>query len=251
VFVHGFTGHPEKTWSTSGSVPATAQASSSVEGERPSKFRKVFTSASDSGIAKGGTAKGTVYWPRDLLPKVIPQARVLTYGYDTHIRHVVGRPVSTSTLYAHAGDFLAALESNRRKDPSRPLVFVAHSLGGLIVKEALRQSRGYESQPHLRSVFESTSGLVFFGTPHEGADPLGLVHHVVALLTKGVGFRVNDKIVEALSPSAEYQLQLRDEFTRMIDERGWIIHSFQEQYALPGLFGKKVWYFSASECSNR
>jgi len=167
---------------------------------------------------------------------------VLTYGYDTHIRHAATGQVSHNTLYAHAGDFLAALEASRREDPSRPLIFVAHSLGGLVVKEVLRRSRGYINQDDLRSVFDATTGIIFFGTPHEGADPLGTIHHVVSLLAKGVGFRVNEKIVEALSPSADQQMQLRDEFTSMIDKRGWVIHSFQEQYAFPGLLGKKVYF---------
>jgi hypothetical protein len=125
-------------------------------------------------------------------------------------------------------------------EPSRPLLLVAHSLGGLLVKEALRRSRGLEKQSLLRNIFESTTGIIFFGTPHEGADPLGMVHHVVISLAKAIGFKVNDRIVQALIPSAEYLNQLRDEFNSMIDEREWAIHSFQEQYALPGLFGKKV-----------
>ncbi|KAH8892901.1 hypothetical protein GQ53DRAFT_645967, partial [Thozetella sp. PMI_491] len=166
----------------------------------------------------------------------------LTYGYDTHVRHAAVGPVSKNTLYDHATDFLAALESERRSDPSRPLIFLAHSLGGLLVKELLRRSRGHSKQPQFQSIFVSTVGIVFFGTPHQGADPLQSIHHVITSLAKGLGFRVNEKILEALSPSAEYQLQLRDDFHHMIDERGWTIHSFQEQYPLPGLFGKKVWH---------
>jgi len=111
----------------------------------------------------------------------------------------------------------------------------------------LRQSRGHDKQRQFRTVFESTIGIIFFGTPHEGADPLGPIHHVVTSLAKAMLFKVNDHIVKALSPSAEYQLQLRDEFNNMIDEKGWIIHSFQEQYGLPGLLGKKVLSLSLSE----
>ena len=108
----------------------------------------------------------------------------------------------------------------------------------------LRQSRGHEHQPSLRSVFDSTIGLVFFWTPHEGADPRGLVHNVVMALGKALGkalgFRVNDQILQALLPSAEYLNQLRDEFNRMLDERGWKVHSFQEQYPMQALFSKTV-----------
>lgn len=233
VFVHGFTGCPIRTWThNTATVPLDE-----IENP-PSKIRKVL--ARSFGSDERTTASRKVYWPLDLLPDTLPDGRVLTYGYDTHVRHVAAGPVSDMTLHAHAGDFLAALESERRQGPSRPLLFVAHSLGGLLVKEALRQSRGHESQLDFRTIFESTIGIVFFGTPHEGAGPRASVRHAVTLLAKGLGFRLNDKIVNALVPSAEHQLQLRDEFNRMIDDGGWIIHSFQEQYALPGLFQKKV-----------
>lgn len=148
--------------------------------------------------------------------------------------------MSQNTLYDHAGDFLAALEAARRDGPSRRLILVAHSLGGLLVKEALRRSRGYDRRAPLRQIFESTIGIIFFGTPHGGADPRSAAHHVVFSLAKGVGFRVNDNIVDALFPSAEYLKQLGDEFRRMLDKKEWLVHSFQEQYGLPGLFGKKV-----------
>lgn len=54
----------------------------------------------------------------------------------------------------------------------RPIIFVAHSLGGLVVKRALIYSseiRGNYTE-HLRSVFVSTYGILFLGTPHKGSD---------------------------------------------------------------------------------
>ncbi|KAH9218074.1 hypothetical protein DL95DRAFT_270674, partial [Leptodontidium sp. 2 PMI_412] len=75
-----------------------------------------------------------VYWPQDLIPVTVPYARVLTYGYDTHLRYYFGPLVSRNTVYDIAWDFLVALEAQRRVEPSRPVLFVAHSLGGIIVK---------------------------------------------------------------------------------------------------------------------
>lgn len=40
----------------------------------------------------GRATSKVVYWARDLLPEILPKARVLTYGHDTHIRHKLVRP---------------------------------------------------------------------------------------------------------------------------------------------------------------
>ena len=101
----------------------------------------------------------------------------------------------------------------RRKEPLRPLLLVAHSLGGLVVKEALRKSRDYESvKPHLYNVVRSVVGVLFFGTPHRGADPRGLIHLALTQLAKGVGFRFNVKVIDTLMPGGEHLREIRDKF---------------------------------------
>jgi hypothetical protein len=183
----------------------------------------------------------TVYWPRDLIPSTVPSARILTYGYDTHIRHMIGPPVSRSTVYDIAWDFLIALEAKRRADPSRPVLFIVHSLGGIVVKEMLRRSSNCRwGQKHLLQIFESTVGIVFFGTPHGGSDPLGILQKIAVKATKAAGFSVNEQIVNTLLPSAERLRELRDEFGPIAREQNWIIHSFQEQYGTSLLSGNKV-----------
>jgi hypothetical protein len=179
-----------------------------------------------------------------LVPITIPSARVLTYGYDTHLRHVLGRAGNKSTVYDIAWDFLVALEAERRPASSRPILFVAHSLGGIIVKELLRRASGCQShQTHLRGVFNSTIGIVFFGTPHGGADPRGFLQHIAQTLIKAVGISVNEHVVNTLLPSSERLRELRDEFSPMAHQQSWMIHSFQEELGLMYLNGEKVCKF--------
>jgi hypothetical protein len=149
--------------------------------------------------------------------------------------------VSRNTVYDIAWDFLVALEAERRLEPSRPVLFIAHSLGGIIVKEMLRRSSGcHEGQIHLRGVFDSTIGIVFFGTPHGGADPRGFLQRIAETIIKVAGFSVNDQIVNTLLPAAERLRELRDEFSPMAHQQNWIIHSFQEQLGVKYLSGHKV-----------
>jgi hypothetical protein len=112
----------------------------------------------------------------------------MTYGYDTHIRHKLGPPGSMDTVYDIAGNFLVALEAKRQADPLRPALFVVHSLGGIVVKEMLRRSSSYRVQTHLRNIFKSTIGVMFFGTPHRGADPRGILQRIAEKAIKAAGF---------------------------------------------------------------
>lgn len=82
--------------------------------------------------------------------------------------------MSKDKIHVHAEHLVAELYANRRRQKAtkRPIVFVSHSLGGLVVKRALIYSseiRGNKTE-HLRSIFISTYGILFLGTPHGGSD---------------------------------------------------------------------------------
>ena len=116
-----------------------------------------------------------MFWPGQLLPPIVEEekARILVYGYDADVTSVTDG-VSKDKIHNHAEGLVAALCANRgpQKATERPIIFVAHSLGGLIVKRALIYSseiRGNKTE-HLRSIFVSTYGILFLGTPHRGAD---------------------------------------------------------------------------------
>ncbi|KAI1427710.1 ankyrin [Xylaria sp. FL1777] len=213
-FVHGFTGHPERTWR--------------------SKKRAINSEL----VTPGNGRKRT---PFDLLPDILPCSRVLTFGYDTNIRHSLNRPISQNRLGDHATDFISALENCRSRDSQRPLMFVAHSLGGLLVKDTLRLSKSYEhSQPERYHVYQSTTNLFFFGTPHAGTDPRNILHKVLANIINAVGFRVNKEIVQTLMPGAERSKLLADDFLKWTNECNWNIYTFQEEFAHSALGAKIV-----------
>ncbi|KAI0419818.1 ankyrin [Xylaria grammica] len=243
-FVHGFTGHPERTWR---SKKRMASAKTSIEkfSKRVKLSKFLQRSQQRDDLSESSSVLPITpeppYWPRDLLPDVIPRARVLTFGYDTNIRHSLNGPISQNRLGDHATDFLSALDDCRSQCPNRPLIFVAHSLGGLLVKDVLRLSKSYEdTQPDRYNVYGSTTSLLFFGTPHAGADPRNAVHKVLTNIVKATGFRVNEQIVQTLMPGAERSKLLADDFLKWTNERDWNVYTFQEEFVHSALGAKIV-----------
>jgi hypothetical protein len=59
----------------------------------------------------------------------------------------------------------------------RPIIFVCHGFGGLLVKRALAysSSRDTIALEHLRSIYTCTYGIMFLGTPHNGVSKESLL----------------------------------------------------------------------------
>ncbi|KAL8697128.1 MAG: hypothetical protein Q9201_007292 [Fulgogasparrea decipioides] len=116
-----------------------------------------------------GSGHNSVFWPKELLPADTEKARILTFGYDANIAHFWARP-SKNKLDSYSDDLFQQLDYNRYKidATNRPIILVAHSLGGLVCANGLVDAA---------SRSQSTKGLAncirriaFLGTPHQGSD---------------------------------------------------------------------------------
>lgn len=114
-----------------------------------------------------------VFWLRDLLPTAPLRARVLTFGYQADTSSFFGSATSERIL-KHATTLVAELQADRDLSDAaeRPIIFVCHGLGGIIVKKALAYSASRTSKKveHLYSIFVSSYGILFLGTPHNGIE---------------------------------------------------------------------------------
>ncbi|KAJ6783953.1 hypothetical protein PWT90_02136 [Aphanocladium album] len=123
------------------------------------------------------TAPNGTFWPVDLLPAALRgvPANVLVYGYNADVySRRNDRSASDNFIHQHAQTLVTSLTLFRRGEgrARKPIVWVAHSLGGILVKRALLYSSDLRAAHHddYRSVFVSTYGVIFLGTPHTGAD---------------------------------------------------------------------------------
>lgn len=107
---------------------------------------------------------------------------------------------------------------------------MAHSLGGIVVKEALRQSKTLKDdkfRPYHQKILSSVFRIIFFGTPHRGAD-IADYGDVVRKAAAAAGFDQSSAILRGLSPDSERLEELREEFNRILYGSDWRIFSFQE-----------------------
>lgn len=91
------------------------------------------------------------------MPEELPYARILIFGYNANAVF----DNSTAGVSENAGSLLNWLKLRRDDCHTRPIIFIAHSLGGIIVKKALIDAQanvGYQS------LDEATLGIAFFAT---------------------------------------------------------------------------------------
>ena len=74
-------------------------------------------------------------WLKDDLPEYTPEASIFLYEYEASLAF----GCEEGQYHNKANDLLEDLRLSRKLAPSRPLIFLAHSLGGLLVKQVCLQ----------------------------------------------------------------------------------------------------------------
>jgi pimeloyl-ACP methyl ester carboxylesterase len=102
-------------------------------------------------------------WP-NWVAQDLPEVDIWTVEYEASPSTWHG---SAMALPDRAINLLAWFETERLQE--QPLIFVGHSLGGLVVKQLLRLASDRPGMP-LGRVLTATRGVVFLGTPNTGSD---------------------------------------------------------------------------------
>lgn len=130
---------------------------------RPQEFKRIGEPLIRSAGIPTTFAKGeTPAWPRSGLRREEPKARVLTYTHS-------GLAAQTG-LKNLADDLLHVLSRERAATLSRPIFFICHSIGGLVVKLALTEAC---RNSNYRPILEHCYGVTFFGQE----DIIPIIHH--------------------------------------------------------------------------
>jgi alpha-beta hydrolase superfamily lysophospholipase len=156
VLVHGLGGHRERTWTT-----------------KP-----------DSNSCS---------WPRELLLNDLSSARIITWGYPA-TTFKLAEVVAVVHPTELANNLCNDLRNLREGNEERPLIFIAHSMGGIVVPKALLHSN--ESTNDIASLVESACGVIFLGTPHCGSEKADFASIFTSILR--IFHPLNDTLIEAL-----------------------------------------------------
>ena len=112
------------------------------------------------------------------------------------------------------------------------IIFIAHSLGGIVVKDALAMSRNASTPAN--EVLPATLGVIFLGTPHRGSKVASLAK-VVFQMTKVLCQKPNTKILAGLEPNSEILERISREFGNILALGKLRVHSFREELDTNGI----------------
>ena len=175
VFVHGLLGNQLNTWRTD-----IRDESNEIDGKESGKNSGSCGKRTGPKLFGDNKLRSRVLWPREWLPSDLEavragrDVRVLTVGYPTQLREWEGAGIT-----AHAQRLSQSLQRAGvgvgPRGEQRSVVFVAHSMGGLLVKRLL-MSAGASDDPHQRAIYDGTRGVLFYATPHWGSDKASMLH---------------------------------------------------------------------------
>lgn len=254
VFVHGLQGHPKATWTHEDKSPASQRSPSSTDRkQKTSRWKEFFGRKEATDHTAAGTTRPTsetsnaCFWPYHLLPKdeVMSAARILVYGYDSHPTHFYKSATNEMTITQHGRQLNAKLAQERSRSQGRALIFVAHSLGGILVKDALDEARQDTSEPANVDIVTSCQAVVFMGTPHLGADAADwgeMLSNIVGALPGGPS--TNSRVLRGLQPESEILDRITRNFNRLLTDNQIRICTVQEGQGMTGVRGasNKVCY---------
>ncbi|KAI4195526.1 MAG: hypothetical protein LQ350_007159 [Teloschistes chrysophthalmus] len=111
----------------------------------------------------------------------------------------------------------------------RPIIFVVHSLGGIIVKAALNRSSATQGT-RLKEIAPTTCGVCFLGTPHRGSKSasLGKVAYQISVAATR---RPNTRLLQGLEKNSQTLEHVGDAFAQTMLKSGSSLHiySFREE----------------------
>ncbi|MCJ1312483.1 hypothetical protein MMC25_006157 [Agyrium rufum] len=195
--------------------------------------------------------EASVEWLKDprMLPGKVKKARILRYYY--HSKWDIDAP--DTCLEACGKSLISRLHTFRKDQKDRPLIFIGHSLGGLVIEYGLLWA---DSEPEYQYFTQITVGCLFLGCPFIGSK-MQIHVRIAAFFLSPLGSQIG--IIEKISYENEDLFHKLTAFCHLIRRSSLPVSCFYEVYdtdygkrfRIPWIFawifaGKVVNKFSAS-----
>jgi pimeloyl-ACP methyl ester carboxylesterase len=183
---------------------------------------------------KTWAAENGKMWLRDFLPTQLSAVNVKaafwSYGYNAD----VALSAAVTNLDDEAEMLLDRIkgERGRPEEMARPIIFIAHSLGGILVKKAM--IRAQERCELYGELLSKIRGIVFLGTPHRGSDVAWWASFPAKLLKAlQLGTGTNTAYLDALTRNSKEFSRISQQWVERSKEL--VIRTFFETERLHGV----------------
>ncbi|KAM9234810.1 protein SERAC1 isoform 1-T1 [Dugong dugon] len=107
----------------------------------------------------------TTCWPKTWLARDCPALRIISVEYDTSLSDWRARcPMERKSIAFRSSELLRKLRAAGVGD--RPMIWVSHSMGGLLVKKMLVEA---SKKTEMSTLINNTRGMIFYSVPHHGS----------------------------------------------------------------------------------
>ncbi|MEE6475387.1 hypothetical protein FKM82_010736 [Ascaphus truei] len=161
----------------------------------------------------------TECWPKAWLAEDCPALRIISVEYDTHLSDWKAKcPVDNhrKSIAYRSSELLNKLKAAGVGE--RPIIWVSHSMGGLLVKKMLLNASRDED---MHGLVKHTQGIAFYSVPHHGSRLAEYSVNARLLLFPSVE-------VKELSKDSPALKELNDDFIEFAKNRGFKVLSFAE-----------------------
>ncbi|KAL6719552.1 hypothetical protein ACLMJK_003794 [Lecanora helva] len=176
-------------------------------------------------------------WLRDELPIFLEgqnkgiRPRVMTFGYHANI----WINSTIDGLESPVADLIHSLKVER-DDPTRPLIFIGHSLGGIVIKQVVDEMITSNKQRNPR-YSTPIKACLFLAVPHRGTGNANTLDLFLTVLKKALlpGMGPNKKFVKDLELKNKRLADITDRFIQLLNgNRIEVISCYENRDYAPG-----------------
>ncbi|KFY88927.1 hypothetical protein V498_06614 [Pseudogymnoascus sp. VKM F-4517 (FW-2822)] len=154
------------------------------------------------------------YWPKEWLPQDpdFKNVRIHSFGYKADWDE---RKESTLTVHDFARSLLNEVQcSPDIRGSNTKIVFVAHSMGGIVIKKAYLLAR---EDPELRELAHRIHSLYFLATPHGGSQLAKTLSNILQISFGPVSYGAKPFVAE-LNRTSETIISINDSFRHFVGD---------------------------------